>query len=196
MQLTADLRSEYERLFAECKTRPEWEGEVERFAFKVREGWAQYQKVEKATGVPWFVVGLIHGLECGFSWKQHLHNGDPLTAKTKHVPAGRPPGDPPFGWLESAIDALKYDDFTSWTDWTLAGICFKLESYNGWGYRKLRPQIPSPYLWSFSNIYEKGKYTGDGHFDPNAVSKQAGAITALAWLVAQHIISLKAIGLA
>jgi lysozyme family protein len=28
---------------------------------------------------------------------------------------------------------------------------------------------------SFSNLYSKGKFVQDGHFDPNAVSKQCGA---------------------
>jgi lysozyme family protein len=35
--------------------------------------------------------------------------------------------------------------------------------------------LPTPYLWSFSNNYEKGKFVADGHYDPEAVSKQCGA---------------------
>jgi len=34
---------------------------------------------------------------------------------------------------------------------------------------------PTPYLWSFSNLYEKGKYVADGRFDPQTISKQCGA---------------------
>ncbi len=45
------------------------------------------------------------------------------------------------------------------------------------GYR--RKGIHSPYLWSFSNHYTKGKFTNDGVFDSNAVSKQCGAAVLL-----------------
>jgi lysozyme family protein len=41
------------------------------------------------------------------------------------------------------------------------------------GYRR-RGIMPTPYLWSYSNLYEKGKFVADGHFDPESVSKQCG----------------------
>jgi lysozyme family protein len=52
-------------------------------------------------------------------------------------------------------------------------MLYRLEAYNGFGYR--RKGVPSPYLWSFCNLYERGKYVADGQYDPNAVSKQCGA---------------------
>jgi len=52
-------------------------------------------------------------------------------------------------------------------------MLYLLEKYNGFGYRMRR--VPTPYLWSFSNLYEKGKFLQDGRFDPEAVSKQCGA---------------------
>ena len=52
-------------------------------------------------------------------------------------------------------------------------MLYQLERYNGFGYRKRG--LVTPYLWSFSNLYIKGKFVADGHFDPNAVSKQCGA---------------------
>jgi lysozyme family protein len=48
-----------------------------------------------------------------------------------------------------------------------------LETYNGFGYRF--QGLVSPYLWSFSNLYAKGKYVADNKFDPEAVSQQCGA---------------------
>jgi lysozyme family protein len=39
--------------------------------------------------------------------------------------------------------------------------------------------VPTPYLWSFSSLYEKGKFVADGVFDPAAVSKQCGAAVML-----------------
>ena len=60
-----------------------------------------------------------------------------------------------------------------WTDWSIPGILYQFELYNGMGYR--RRGINSPYVWSFSNNYSKGKFTSDGIYDPNAISKQCGA---------------------
>ena len=73
---------------------------------------ARYASVSAQTGVPWWVIGLIHMMEAGQSFRCHLHNGDPLTARTVQVPAGRPKtGQPPFIWEESAADALLVELF-------------------------------------------------------------------------------------
>jgi lysozyme family protein len=128
------------------------------------------------------MVGVIHGMECCFNFAGHLHNGDPLTNRTKHVPAGQPQaGTPPYSWENSAIDALTGAGFSSVTDWSVPHMLFLLEKYNGFGYRKMGK--PTPYLWSFSNLHEKGKYVADGHFDPEAVSKQCGAAVMLKSLI-------------
>lgn len=134
----------------------------------------RYQTVSSATGVPWFFIAVIHALECSLSFNQHLHNGDPLSARTVQVPKGRPViGEPPFTWEYSAKDALAYDGLTDWKDWSVEGMLFSLEAYNGWGYRN--KGINSPYLWSGTQFYTKGKYGEDGKYDPNLVSKQIGA---------------------
>lgn len=52
-------------------------------------------------------------------------------------------------------------------------MLYLLEAYNGFGYRGRG--VPSPYLWSFSNLYRAGKFVADCVFDPNTVSKQCGA---------------------
>lgn len=57
-------------------------------------------------------------------------------------------------------------------DWSVPHMLYLLEKYNGWGYRM--PRLASPYLWSFSNLYTKGKFVRDGVYDPNAGSKQRG----------------------
>jgi lysozyme family protein len=58
------------------------------------------------------------------------------------------------------------------------------------GYRKRKPPMNSPYLWSGSNHYTKGKFIHDGQFDPEAVSKQIGAGTMLRYMVDHHIVEL------
>jgi hypothetical protein len=119
-------------------------------------------------------------MEANMSFSTHLHNGDPLTDRTKHVPEGRPKaGKPPFTWEESARDALMLEGLARWKEWTIPGTLYKLEAYNGWGYRDHHPGVLSPYLWSFSNHYARGKYVGDGQWSATAVSRQCGAAVLL-----------------
>jgi lysozyme family protein len=111
--LSQDLVDEYENLFARAAIRPEHQFEIDAVVTRIFDplNLAQYQHVEARTGVPAYVVGIIHSLEASLSFTTHLHNGDPLTARTVHVPAGRPPtGNPPFQWFDSAIDALTMRD--------------------------------------------------------------------------------------
>lgn len=141
---------------------------------KLKSGQARYQAISQATNVPWWFIGLIHGMECGFDFRKHLHNGDPLTARTVLVPAGRPlDGKPPFTFEQSAVDALRMKDYDENRDWSIPRVLWMLERYNGFGYRLYR-KMPSPYLWAGTNHYSKGKYVADGKWDANAVSKQAG----------------------
>jgi len=65
------------------------------------------------------------------------------------------------------------------TDWSLAGMLYQLEGYNGWGYRLHHPHVLTPYLWSFSNHYTSGKYVAGGTWSDIAASKQCGAAVLL-----------------
>jgi lysozyme family protein len=182
LPFTKDLADEYNHLFALAQPRPEHKFETSATADRIFDPFniAQYQQVEAKIGVPAYVVGIIHSLEAEFNFNTHLHNGDPLSAQTVHVPRGRPPtGNPPFQWLDSAIDALTMHDLDKWTDWSVAGIAYVLERYNGFGYRLNHPHVKSPYLWSFTTIYSAGRYVADGKWSDIAVSKQCGGMAAL-----------------
>jgi lysozyme family protein len=179
MPLTPAMRSEYESKYSSLTVRPEFTDETATVVERINKHRPRYEAVSRKTNVPWTVIAAIHNLECGGRFNCHLHNGDPLRRRTVNVPAGRPrTGRAPFTWEASAIDALQYDGFTAWTDWSIAGTLYKLEGYNGFGYRKR--SIPSPYLWSGSQHYARGKYVADGRFDPEAVSSQVGAAIILA----------------
>ncbi|WP_421941928.1 hypothetical protein [Pedobacter sp.] len=130
--------------------------------------------------IPWYFIACAHYLECSFDFKKHLHNGDSLNGYTVRVPANRPKvgHGPPFTFEESAVDALKLMKFNEISNWNLPTVLRKLEAYNGFGYYKYH-SINSPYLWSFSDQYVKGKYVSDGKFDAEAVSKQMGAAVIL-----------------
>jgi lysozyme family protein len=178
--LTQALRRNYTLLYKSCLIRRARRTLVDGIARGLSGNRARYEKVANALGMPWYVVAVIHSMEAGGDFTRHLHNGDPLTARTTHVPAGRPrTGKPPFTWEESAIDALTYQGFARWKDWSIPGTLYKLEGYNGFGYRDHHPQVPSPYLWSFSNHYTRGKYVADGRFSATAVSQQCGAAVLL-----------------
>jgi lysozyme family protein len=176
------MKSDYQLLFDSCLIRPDKQAVATSMASQIVAHKPRYQTVAHSVGeVPWYVVGLIHAMEASFNFNAHLYNGDPLKARTVHVPAGMPKtGSPPFTWEESAIGALEYRSLDKVTDWSLPGILYQLEGYNGFGYRNVpKPPIPTPYLWSFSNHYAKGKFVADGKYSPTAVSQQCGAAVIL-----------------
>jgi lysozyme family protein len=174
------LEVEYRLLWDSMTIRPAKATDIDTTAKRILAKKARYQEVQAAVGVPWFVVGAIHAMECGLNFDRHLHCGDPLTKRTVHVPKGRPKTPPKNGkcysWLESAIDALEMKNLGSITDWSVERICYELERYNGWGYRNYHPKTLSPYLWSGTNHYTQGKYVADGKWSALAVSGQSGAM--------------------
>lgn len=179
----ATIADEYEEMFAAARPLEAHAHEIGLVRQRVLKGAPAYQRMEAETGAPWAVIGVLHGLETGFSFSRHLHNGDPLTARTRRVPAGRPAaGAPPFTWEESAADALRGHKLHRVENWSLARTLFEIERFNGFGYRYRR--APSPYLWSFSDQYRGGKFVRDGVFDPKVMSRQAGAATVLKALIA------------
>jgi lysozyme family protein len=175
----ANLKAEYARKFRTLTVRPQYQETVDWHMALIRKSRDRYARVEAQTGVPWFFIAVTHGLEASFNFRAHLHNGDfPLTARTRQVPAGRPSvWLPPSDWESSAKDALRLLGYTGQKDWSLERTLYRLEAYNGLGYRSLG--VPTPYLWSFSNHYERGKYVADGKFSPTAKSQQCGAAVLL-----------------
>jgi len=161
------------------KVRPERAGTIDAIARKLLAHKAQYQAVEGATRVPWFVIAALHNRESDADFDTQLAQGDPLDRVSVNEPSGRGPFDT---WEESAIDALvtlKHLDRVAaggGGEWPPARICYETERYNGFGYRNYHPSVKSPYLWSFTTHYTAGKYVADGQYSANAVDKQCGAI--------------------
>jgi lysozyme family protein len=140
----------------------------------------RYLAVSARTGVPWFVIAVIHQRECSQSWAGSIAQGDPWDRKSTHVPAGRGPFK---SWEDAAVDALAncapYAARNK--DWSIGGILTLLEQYNGLGYASRG--LASPYIWSGTDQYVSGKYVADHVFDPKAVDRQlgcAGLILAMA----------------
>lgn len=138
--------------------------------------WDQYLKVGKATGLPAYVVGVIHFRESSFNFARHLANGDPLfnsdgnPMKTSHVPQGLGPYPT---WSEGAIGAIKHQGFDNKTyHWDLLNALDNLERFNGLGFRYRG--IASPYVWSGTSAYTRGMYVADNMFDPNKIDPRPG----------------------
>jgi lysozyme family protein len=182
--LTQALKEEYERLFNTCTIANQWIKTVEATISEILKNKAAYEAVAGSLGIPWYFISVIHNMESGLNFTRHLHNGDPLSGRTIHVPEGRPKtGSPPFAWEESAKDALTMRGLNAKKDWSLPGALYQIEGYNGWGYRLYHAHVLSPYLWSYSNHYSSGKYVEDGRWSDTSVSKQCGAAVLLRRMV-------------
>jgi lysozyme family protein len=132
---------------------------------------ARYTAIEKKTGVPWFVIAVIHEREASQKWSANIAQGDPWDRVSRNVPAGRGPFK---SFEEAAYDALmKCAPYAGkWTDWSVGGTLELLERYNGLGYAAKK--VPSPYIWSGTDRYVSGKYIRDHVYDANAVDQQLG----------------------
>lgn len=133
----------------------------------------RFQAMEAKTGVPWPVIGVIKQRESGddVNFLGNIANGQPWSKRTTIVPTGRGPF---ISWEDAAVDALvNCGPFAAkWKDWTVGGALTLLEQYNGLGYASRG--LPSPYIWSGTDQYIKGKYVADHVFDPDVIDKQLG----------------------
>jgi lysozyme family protein len=172
-----DIYTEYQQDWDRCSILPGWRALALKSAQTIVNNLPRYERVQVQVNVrmPVYIVGLIHLLESDGSFTQHLHNGDPLSARTRRIPANRPvKGNPPFSWEESAVDALIYDEANERDFHDIPHVLRYLEGYNGMGYRKFLTR--SPYLWSGTSLYTSGKFVRDNEYDPKAVSKQLGCV--------------------
>lgn len=192
------LAQEYCDLFETAQILPEKKTLVENAVNRAVKLKPKYQSVigRIGVGIPWYALAGIHCLENNFRLDCHIHNGDPLSGKTTHVPKGRPrSGNPPYTWEESTLDALTHAGWDKEPLWTLPRMLWQWECYNGLAYRKYHAEVLSPYLWSTTQHYRKGKYRGDGDWDPSLVSEQVGTAALLRRMLERGIIASSDLGL-
>lgn len=133
-----------------------------------------YLNIQERTGVPWVFVAVTHYRESSQNFSTNLGQGDPLNRKTVHVPAGRGPFTGPNAFADAAVDALVNcaPHAARNTDWSISGLLTTDESYNGLAYANAG--VPSPYIWSGTNQYVRGKVMVDhGPIEP-VVDRQLG----------------------
>jgi lysozyme family protein len=184
-QVSAEWSENYRQLWNTLTiSSADWQKQAKAMAQRIVASQARYTTAVAGTQVPWWFVAVVHCMECSMRFDQHLHNGDPLSGRTVQVPPGRPAaGSPPFTWEQSAHDAIQFQRLDRVTDWSLPNVLFNWHRYNGINNEYKRRGIPTPYLWSGSTHYKKGKYVRDGVFDPEFVSGQLGAAVILKALV-------------
>ncbi|MBE7157347.1 MAG: hypothetical protein INR62_02720 [Rhodospirillales bacterium] len=144
---------------------------------------ATYREVQAMcpNGVPAAVAFCLFYREADNNMACSPAQGDPLTHLSRNVPSGRIPGKrPPFLWKDAAFDAYYVCDHLDKWDWrTAATALAAMESFNGTGYARFHTDVPTPYLWAGTTLYQRGKYVADGRFDCFAVDKQIGAAAIL-----------------
>jgi lysozyme family protein len=132
---------------------------------------AQYVTVQNYTGVPWFVIAVIHEREAAQRWDASIAQGDPWNAVSTHTPTGRGPFQ---SWMAAALDSLIncHPYAASNKDWSVGGTLTLLEQYNGLGYAA--KDLPSPYIWSGTDQYKSGKFVADHVFRADVIDVQLG----------------------
>lgn len=181
-----NLKPEYSHLWATCKDNAGKQKQFEAAATLIKQGEDRYKSLEGKTGVPWYLIGMLHYREGDCNFGTNLANGDSLRFRTVHIPRGRPPvGNPPFTFEYAAIDALKYEGFDKISDWSIERVLYCMEQYNGWGYR-IRG-YPSAYVWAGTNNYHSGKFVADDVFSASVVDQQLGCAGIFKVLLDEHI---------
>lgn len=138
---------------------------------KVTAAQNRYQRIQAMTGVDWKFVACTHYRESDLNFQTQLGQGDPLNRVSVHVPKGRGPfASFEDGAYDALVNTAPYAARIH--DWSLPGMLTVLEMYNGLGYAKRG--VPSPYVWSGTDQYTRGKYVRDGVYDPSTVDRQLG----------------------
>lgn len=160
--------------WGDCKITPSRRAEVMLTAHRLvaQSAKDQYLALEKATGVPWFAIAVIHEREASQNFKDSLAQGDRWDRISTHVPRGRGPFK---SFFDAGVDSLvKCAPFASrWKDWSPGGMLTLQVLYNGTGYDEVHHEA-SPYVWGATNHEEWGKYVSDGIYNSHVWDTQLG----------------------
>ena len=157
---------------------PQQQKDMEQFIKRWDANKARYEKVAETSGVPAKLIASLHWRESTGSFGTYLHQGDPLGKQAVNEPANipifkewEPAAEHALGMKNGIRDAYKIDANTT-DEVALASYA---ERYNGLGYFNYRA-MASPYVFSGTDQYKKGKYVGDGDWDGNHKDSQLGVV--------------------
>lgn len=184
MTQIAALTAQNAFLWQNCQIVPARKLEVEKVASALCAPQAKtiYQQIEAATGVPWFVVAVIHERECNQNFACSIAQGDPWNQQSTHVPKG-------IGPFKSFFDAAVFSLMRcapyagKWTDWTAGGTLTILVLYNGTGYEDYHHEV-SPYDWGATSMEQEGKYVADSKWSASVWDTQLGCAAMLKGMMA------------
>lgn len=156
---------------------PALKEEMKLFAAQWQKHHARYEAVSAKTNIPAKLIAALHWRESSGKFDTYLHQGDPLGRPAVHVPRNIPVF---YKWEDAAVHALNSKKGTanalgmdaSTTDFE--SIATYAEAYNGLGYQSRG--VASPYVYSGTNQYSKGKFVSDGKYSATAKDKQLGVL--------------------
>ncbi len=90
VNFTKSLKDEYKGLYKSCQSHIGKFDTIDNLTDTILSYRSRYESVADTLGIPWYFIAAIHNMESSQNFSKHLHNGDPLNARTRHVPAGRP----------------------------------------------------------------------------------------------------------
>jgi lysozyme family protein len=181
----AQAKLQYATLWNSLKINPERVAEAQKTAKKIFANKSHYMAVEAVTGVPWWLIGVLHMRESNCDLRTYLGNGQSLDEVTTQVPEGRGPWS---SFEDGAIDAMRYEGFDKVKDWSMEHALFLAETFNGPGYHN--KGLPSPYIVGGSNKQKPGKYTEDHGFDATIMDSQLGVACMLQALIQLGLVAL------
>jgi lysozyme family protein len=173
-----EYRDQWDRMVI----KPDRAAQFEQYATSTVTNKPIYLRIAGKSGVTWPHIAVLHRRESDANFHTYLGNGDSLGRPTTHVPKGRGPFLGPDGFVNGSLDALHLDGLDSVKDWRLEKILYYCEIFNGTGYAN--KGRPSPYIWGGTNIQVRGKYTGDGWYNPLVWDSQPGCAPLL-WMIAK-----------
>lgn len=178
----ADIWPRYAKFWNEMTIEPDRVAEFTKYAQYAVKFKSIYQKVETATGVPWYMCAVIHRREGNSEFDTYLGNGQVLWKVTTEVPAGRGPfisiADQHNydmlidAFVRGAVDAVKVEGWGTISQWVIEKILYYCMLFNGAGYESIG--LPSPYVWGGTNIQKPGKFIRDHVFSRTTMDTQPG----------------------
>lgn len=148
--------------------------ELQEFAEIYEKNREVYERISQKTGIPPQLIAAIHYRESTANFNTYLHNGQKLGQVTTKVPKGILFDN----FEDAAVHALLQKEYlrkayglNAQSNDLIAMLSYA-EAYNGLGY--YFKDLVSPYVYSGTNVYQKGKYVDDGKFNPKYVDSQPG----------------------
>lgn len=194
------FEAQYQNFWNQCSIIPKFQAQAKTEVAWALKNKSRFETVGAYFKMPWPVVANLNRMEMGLNFEGTLLNGDPWNKVTVRYPKGRGPWS---SWEEAAIEAIESEakgwnfKLESWK-WDLGGTFFYLNAWNGFTHaqaegKDIVPPYASPYIYSGTPFYEKGKRVErlgsdgkyHGSFDKNLVSQQLGCMAFLKALEAE-----------